>query len=153
MNEEIFFLNRYDESKTPTKVDMARIHQICKFNFTGTRCFDEKDDTFISCGVWVGSSKINNSCIDANVTCVHHDSGLVMMVTTFKAVKKGEEILTSYVDPMLSLTKERNFELSGRFWVNLRFDDHTWCEICRIFVHSLKMELCLFFNLYVSRFS
>lgn len=50
----------------------------------------------------------------------HHDSALVMMVTTFKEVKKGEEIVASYAPGMMPLS-ERDFMLShsGEFFFNL----------------------------------
>ncbi|OXA44637.1 uncharacterized protein LOC110857736 [Folsomia candida] len=121
-----------NEDTKMTKVDIARIKKICNFNFT-ENVVDKEDydddeaeaEDFISCGVWIPVSKINHSCIDANVMFVHHDSTLVMMVTTFKKVKKGEEILMSYIDPFLPLEK-RNFISQGAFICKCRL-----CELDR----------------------
>ncbi|OXA44798.1 uncharacterized protein LOC110857668 [Folsomia candida] len=121
-----------DKDSNVTKVDIARIENIYAYN-----CIEDfevtdpsNEDEFISCGVWIPSSKINHSCVDANVVCRHHDSGMVMMVTTFKKVKKGEEILMSYVDPLLPLCK-RNFMESYGFTCKCRLckKDRSECPV------------------------
>ncbi|XP_035708342.1 uncharacterized protein LOC118435920 [Folsomia candida] len=96
-----------------TKVDINRIWKICRLNITCCSSCEGRDDAddFISAGVWIPSSKINHDCVDANVMFGHHDSALVMMVTTFKEVKKGEEIVASYAPGMMPLS-ERDFMLS-----------------------------------------
>ncbi|OXA64464.1 uncharacterized protein LOC110843117 [Folsomia candida] len=98
-----------DKEDPVKKVDIARIRNICHFNTRGYK----DDDTFISCGVYIPSSKINHSCIDANVMYHHHDVSLIMMVTTFKKVKKGEEILMSFVNPLKPSGGRNTMESTG----------------------------------------
>ncbi|OXA44970.1 uncharacterized protein LOC110857289 [Folsomia candida] len=116
-----------NEDPKMRKVDIVRISKICHFNFTGNNLDEDVTDCedFISCGVWIPVSKINHSCIDANVIYFHHDTSLVMMVTTFKEVKKGEEILMSYINPFLPLER-RNFMSHGAFICKCRL-----CELDR----------------------
>ncbi|OXA45002.1 uncharacterized protein LOC110857146 [Folsomia candida] len=133
LGRDLYALFAGPELKTSTdnedpkmrKVDIARIRQICSFNFTGSSCSKEENEKFISCGVWIPASKINHNCIDANVMYVHHDSSLVMMVITFRKVKKGEEILMSYVDAMQPLER-RDFMKSHDFICKCRL-----CELDR----------------------
>ncbi|OXA61356.1 uncharacterized protein LOC110843626 [Folsomia candida] len=106
-----------------TKVDIARINKICDYNVAFSYGDLEKEETYISEGVYPSASKINHSCIDANVIYAHHDSSLVMTITTFKQVKKGEEILMSYVD--VPLPSEDFMEIYG-FICNCRL-----CELDR----------------------
>ncbi|OXA64713.1 Protein STIP1 [Folsomia candida] len=103
-----------NEDLKMTKVDITRIENICKFNSTSVGSGVETGERFISTGVWISSSKINHSCIDSNAMYRNHDSSLIMMVTTFKRVKKGEEILVSYVDAMRPLPMRNFMETHGR---------------------------------------
>ncbi|OXA54191.1 uncharacterized protein LOC110850500 [Folsomia candida] len=106
-----------------TKVDIARLTKICSFNVTNNNFTREDIDAFISAGVWISPSKINHSCVDANVMYPHHETSLVMMVTTFKEVKKGEELVSSYVPGMMPLS-ERDFMQSHGFICE--------CRLCRL---------------------
>ncbi|XP_035702435.1 uncharacterized protein LOC118433986 [Folsomia candida] len=98
-----------DNDVNITKVDIARIRNICNINYRGRN--SDRAATFISCGVWIPPSKINHSCIDVNVMYHHHDISLIMMVTTFKKVKKGEEILASYIEALEPLERKKCMEI------------------------------------------
>ncbi|XP_035711243.1 uncharacterized protein LOC110854505 [Folsomia candida] len=109
-----------DDDPKITKVDIDRITKIYHANFARADA-----DAFISCGVWIPPSKINHSCVDANVMIGHHETSLVMTVTTFKEVKNGDEIVASYVDPVRPFP-ERNFMESHGFICRCRL-----CELER----------------------
>ncbi|OXA61355.1 uncharacterized protein LOC110856199 [Folsomia candida] len=102
-----------DEDLEMSKVDIARITKICDYNITISYGDAEDEESCISDGIWLPSAKINHSCVDANVTLCHHDSALVTLVTTFKQVKKGEEILTSYSDPLNPMSSKNYVETHG----------------------------------------
>lgn len=104
-----------DEDLEMSKVDIARITKICDYNITISYGDAEDEESCISDGIWLPSAKINHSCVDANVTLCHHDSALVTLVTTFKQVKKGEEILTSYSDPLNPMSSKNYVETHGEY--------------------------------------
>ncbi|OXA45035.1 SET and MYND domain-containing protein 5 [Folsomia candida] len=118
-------MDNEEDAKKMGRVDIGRIKNISKYNFTGTLYNENDDEDFISGGVWIPSSKINHSCIDANAAYRPHDSSLIMMVTTFKKVKKGEEIITSYLDAFHPFSA-RNFMESHGFICKCRL-----CELDR----------------------
>ncbi|XP_035711095.1 uncharacterized protein LOC110854503 [Folsomia candida] len=114
-----------DDDPKIEKVDMARLEKIYFFNVTNTGFAGQCADHFISAGIWIPQSKIIHSCVDANVMIGVHESSLVMMGTTFKEVKQGEEIVSSYVPPMLPFW-ERDFMESHGFICKCRL-----CELDR----------------------
>lgn len=82
-------------------VDIFRIHDIVSRNaFSPGAQFGDEDARTASTGLWVRADYANHSC-DAN--SAKEFIGDVMLVRASRAIKTGEEIFHSYVDPSLDV--------------------------------------------------
>ncbi|CAL8144137.1 unnamed protein product [Orchesella dallaii] len=84
------------ESKEIPELDMERIYGICKTN-TFANSGDSYPEVEKSVGLWLFPAFVNHLCIGGN--CTWKIFGDYIFVRTFKPVKKGEELVHSYVSP------------------------------------------------------
>uniref|UniRef100_A0A915CRW4 SET domain-containing protein n=1 Tax=Ditylenchus dipsaci TaxID=166011 RepID=A0A915CRW4_9BILA len=115
-----------DKNISEGVVDAKRIQRICIFNsFTPIKFFDpfnvRNETKMRSTGLWTFPSYINHSCIE---NCMRIFYGDIMMVYAAIDIKKGDEILYSYVHPLQDY-KERQLRLRlYNFTCN--------CELCEL---------------------
>jgi tetratricopeptide (TPR) repeat protein len=110
-------------------VDMKRIDRILVFNAHSCGTKEESiklditsQNSYCGSGLWIKASYMNHSCSEAN--CGWTILGDIMIVRAFKVIKKGEEILVSYIDP--SETYRRRMEI---------FRSHELdcdCKLCKL---------------------
>lgn len=80
-------------------LDMARIYGICKTN-TFANAGDSYPEVEKSVGLWIFPAYVNHQCIGGN--CTWKIFSDFIFFRTYRAVKKGEELVVSYVSPAFS---------------------------------------------------
>ncbi|CAG8503146.1 14254_t:CDS:2 [Ambispora leptoticha] len=115
------------EKISSKSMNVERIEKIIFYNAFQSeffwKIFNQKTDHgCFGSGIWIKPSYLNHSCIDTNVHRIF--LGDLMFVRAQRPIKKGEELILSYMDPVEPF--EKRTKTLQQFGINCQ------CRLCKL---------------------